>query len=68
MVLGLGKCLLDLAFTDFKINDGPCHRWINETLYKSDSKDAVQMMSSDPKVYEEVCASTLHPACGIALT
>ena len=29
-------------------------RWINETLYKSDSKRAVQMMSEDPKVYEDV--------------
>lgn len=40
------------------INDGPIYyydRWINETLYMSDSTQAVEMMVTDPKVYEEVC-------------
>ena len=34
--------------------DGARFRWINETLYKSNSKEAVEMMKEDPKAFEEV--------------
>jgi len=30
-------------------------RMINETLYKSRSTEAHQLMRGDPKVFEEVC-------------
>ena len=30
------------------------HRWINETLYKSVSQKAVEMMHEDPGMFQEV--------------
>ncbi|KAH8113306.1 methyltransferase-domain-containing protein [Phellopilus nigrolimitatus] len=40
--------------------DGARFRWINETLYKSGSKDAVSLMHEDPKVFEEYHAGFRH--------
>ena len=41
--------VLSLNFTLFEFD-----RWINETLYKSESKDAEKLMREDPQVFEEV--------------
>ncbi|KAJ7068146.1 methyltransferase-domain-containing protein [Mycena amicta] len=38
--------------------DGARFRVINETLYKSGSKEAHEMMQKDPLVFEEVCRSS----------
>jgi len=35
-------------------------RMINETLYKSKSTEAHQLMHDDPKVFEEVCPDVLN--------
>ncbi|KAK7061606.1 uracil phosphoribosyltransferase [Favolaschia claudopus] len=40
--------------------DGARFRIINETLYKSDSKQAHEMMRNDPKVYEEYHTGFRH--------
>ncbi|KAJ7283778.1 putative uracil phosphoribosyltransferase [Mycena rebaudengoi] len=40
--------------------DGARFRLINETLYKSDSHEAHQMMRKDPKVYEEYHTGFRH--------
>ncbi|KAF7352902.1 Uracil phosphoribosyltransferase [Mycena venus] len=40
--------------------DGARFRLINETLYKSDSKQAHDMMQKDPKVYEEYHTGFRH--------
>ncbi len=43
----------------------PIPRWINETLYKSDSAQAVEMMRENPSVFTEVCSAfnTITPPC-----
>ncbi|KAI5124858.1 hypothetical protein M0805_007291 [Coniferiporia weirii] len=40
--------------------DGARFRWINETLYKSTSRDAERLMHEDPKVFEEYHAGFRH--------
>ncbi|KAJ6509909.1 methyltransferase-domain-containing protein [Mycena vitilis] len=40
--------------------DGARFRLINETLYKSDSREAHEMMQKDPKVYEEYHTGFRH--------
>ncbi|EJD00963.1 uncharacterized protein FOMMEDRAFT_89093 [Fomitiporia mediterranea MF3/22] len=40
--------------------DGARFRWINEVLYKSNSKDAERLMHEDPQVFEEYHAGFRH--------
>jgi len=40
--------------------DGARFRWINETLYKSDSHNAVQMMKENPSVFDEYHTGFRH--------
>lgn len=35
-------------------------RWLNETLYKSSSKDAEGLMKENPELFEEVCRKCYH--------
>ena len=38
-------------------------RWINETLYKSDSAAAHELMSNDPAVFADVRPRSLSTFC-----
>jgi len=44
--------------------DGARFRWINETLYKTNSEEAHKMMKDDPKVYEEYHTGFRHQTHG----
>ena len=55
-VKGAHSSLLCGILTRFCSRD----RWINEMLYKSDSKKAVKMMHEDPSMFQEVRSPFPH--------